>query len=61
MSFYILTIIVAAIASVDLVVNLMDLAYSLMLIPNMIAVLLLAPRVNRAAKDYFARYHSNQL
>lgn len=59
--FYILTIIVAAIASVDLVVNLMDLAYSLMLIPNMIAVLLLAPRVNRAAKDYFARYHSNQL
>ena len=59
--FYILTIIVAAIASVDLVVNLMDLAYSLMLIPNMIAVLLLAPRVNRAAKYYFARYHSNQL
>lgn len=59
--FYILTIIVAAIASVDLVVNLMDLAYSLMLIPNMIAVLLLAPRVNLAAKDYFARYHSNQL
>lgn len=59
--FYIVTIIIAAVASVDLVVNLMDLAYALMLIPNMIAVLLLAPRVNRAATDYFARYKAGKL
>ena len=59
--FYIVTIIVAAIASVDLVVNLMDLAYALMLIPNMIAVLLLAPKVNAAASDYFKRFKENRL
>lgn len=59
--FYIVTIVIAAIASVDLVVNLMDLAYALMLIPNMIAVLLLAPRVNRAATDYFARFKAGEL
>ena len=59
--FYIITIVIAAIASVDLVVNLMDLAYSLMLIPNMIAVLLLSPKVNAAAKSYFNRFKANQL
>lgn len=59
--FYIVTIVIAAVASVDLVINLMDLAYALMLIPNMIAVLLLAPRVNRAATDYFARYKAGKL
>jgi AGCS family alanine or glycine:cation symporter len=59
--FYIITIIIAAIASVDLVVNLMDLAYALMLIPNMIAVLLLAPKVNAAASDYFKRVKENRL
>jgi alanine or glycine:cation symporter, AGCS family len=59
--FYIITIVIAAMASVDLVINLMDLAYSLMLIPNMIAVLWLAPHVNRAAKDYFERYKTGRL
>lgn len=59
--FYIMTIVIAAVASVDLVVNLMDLAYSLMLIPNMIAVLWLAPHVNRSAKDYFERYKMGRL
>jgi AGCS family alanine or glycine:cation symporter len=59
--FYIVTIVIAAVASVDLVVNVMDLAYSLMLIPNMIAVLWLAPHVNRSAKDYFERYKMGSL
>ncbi len=59
--FYIITIVIAAVASVDLVVNLMDLAYSLMLIPNMIAVLWLTPHVNRSAKDYFERYKMGRL
>ena len=59
--FYIITIVIAAVASVDLVVNVMDLAYSLMLIPNMIAVLWLAPHVNRSAKDYFERYKMGRL
>lgn len=59
--FYIITIVIAAISSVDLVVNLMDLAYSLMLIPNMIAVLLLSPKVNAAARSYFQRFKANEL
>ena len=49
------TITFAAVASVDLVINLIDLAYALMCIPNMLAVLYLAPRVNREMKRYFAQ------
>lgn len=53
--YYVATITFAAVASVDLVVNLIDLAYALMCIPNMLAVLYLAPRVNREMKRYFAQ------
>ena len=51
--FFILMIVFAAVASLDLVKTLIDLSYALMVIPNMIAVLLLAPKVNKAAKKYF--------
>ncbi|QLG45873.1 alanine/glycine:cation symporter family protein [Costertonia aggregata] len=51
--YFVIMIIFAAVASLDLVKNLIDLSYALMVIPNMIAVLLLAPRVNTAAKEYF--------
>ncbi|MCJ7467750.1 MAG: alanine:cation symporter family protein [Maribacter sp.] len=53
--YYIATITFAAVASVELVINLIDLAYALMCIPNMIAVLYLAPRVNKEMKIYFAK------
>ncbi|RDY59289.1 alanine/glycine:cation symporter family protein [Flagellimonas nanhaiensis] len=53
--YFVLTIIFAAVASVDLVINLIDLAYALMVIPNMIAVLYLSPKVNAAAKSYFQK------
>jgi AGCS family alanine or glycine:cation symporter len=53
--YYVATITLAAIASVDLVINLIDLAYALMCIPNMIAVLYLAPRVNTEMKRYFQK------
>lgn len=53
--YYIATITFAAVASVDLVINLIDLAYALMCIPNMIAVLYLAPRVNAEMKLYFLK------
>jgi AGCS family alanine or glycine:cation symporter len=46
-------IVFAAVASLELVKNLIDLSYALMVIPNMIAVLLLAPKVNAKAKSYF--------
>lgn len=52
--YFIATLVFAAVASVDLVINLIDLAYALMVIPNMIAVLYLAPKVNEKAKVYFA-------
>lgn len=52
---YILSITFAAVASVDLVVNLIDLSFALMVIPNMIAVLYLAPKVNQAMKTYFLK------
>ena len=52
--YFVVMIVFAAVASLDLVKNLIDLSYALMVIPNMIAVLLLAPKVNAAAKEYFA-------
>ena len=51
--FFVIMIVFAAVASLDLVKNLIDLSYALMVIPNMIAVLLLAPKVNAAARTYF--------
>ncbi|MEM9685450.1 MAG: alanine/glycine:cation symporter family protein [Bacteroidota bacterium] len=54
---YILSIIFAAIASVDLVIGLIDLGFAFMSIPNMIAILILAPKVNAAMKSYFKKLH----
>ncbi len=51
--YFVVMVVFAAIASLDLVKTLIDLSYALMVIPNMIAVLLLAPKVNKAAKTYF--------
>ncbi|NAS31517.1 amino acid carrier protein [Flavobacteriaceae bacterium R38] len=53
--YYVIMIIFAAVASLSLVKNLIDLSYALMVIPNMIAVLLLAPKVNAVAKEYFKK------
>ncbi len=53
--YFVVMIVFAAVASLDLVKNLIDLSYALMVIPNMIAVLYLAPKVNVAAKKYLAQ------
>ncbi len=53
--YFVAMIVFAAVASLDLVKNLIDLSYALMVIPNMIAVLLLAPKVNTAAAEYFKK------
>nr|WP_298997392.1 amino acid carrier protein [uncultured Allomuricauda sp.] len=53
--YFVIMIVFAAIASLEVVKNLIDLSYALMVIPNMIAVLLLAPKVNQAAKTYFTK------
>ena len=52
---YVGSITFAAVASVDLVVNLIDLSFALMVIPNMIAVLYLSPGVNKAMTTYFSK------
>jgi len=53
--YFVVMIVFAAIASLSLVKNLIDLSYALMVIPNMIAVLYLAPRVNVKMKEYFLK------
>ncbi len=54
--FYVALIVVAAIASLDAAVSLIDGSYALMAIPTMVSALLLSPKVMAAAKDYFARH-----
>lgn len=49
---YIISISFAAVATVGLVVGLIDLAYALMCIPNMIAVVWLSPKVTKALQEY---------
>lgn len=52
---YIITIIIASIVKLDFVINLIDSGYALMAIPTVISTLILAPKVKRAANDYFSR------
>lgn len=53
--FYLFMIVVACVISLDLVVSIMDMAFALMTIPTMYAILRLSPKVRRAAKTYFTK------
>ena len=53
--FYVTLIVVAAVASLDAAVSLIDGMYALMAIPTMTSSLILAPRVMAAAKTYFEK------
>ena len=53
--FYLLLIIVGAVSSLTLVINLIDIMYALMAIPTMVSTVLLAPKVRQLAKEYFAK------
>ncbi|GAA4319081.1 sodium:alanine symporter family protein [Pontixanthobacter gangjinensis] len=55
---YILSIILGATTSLSFILNLIDGFFALMAIPTMISTLILAPRVMKAAKIYFAKYTS---
>jgi len=59
--FYMLLVVLGAVSSLGLIVSLIDSMYALMAIPTMTSALLLAPKVNAAAKDYFARRRTEQL
>lgn len=58
--FYVGLMVVAAIASLDAAVSLIDGMYALMAIPTMVSSILLAPKVKAAALDYFARLRANR-
>ncbi|SFB11092.1 alanine/glycine:cation symporter family protein [Algoriphagus aquimarinus] len=53
--FYLITIVVGAVASLDVVISLVDGMYAIMAVPTMISTLYLAPKVRVAMKDYFQR------
>lgn len=56
---YLVLVVLGAVASMRLVVSLVDSMYALMAIPTMTSAILLAAKVNRAAKAYFAnRYRA---
>jgi len=48
---YIASIIISAMVTVDIVIGIIDLAFALMCIPNMLAVLILAPKVKREMQE----------
>lgn len=58
--FYLITIALGAIASMDLVLNLIDIAFAIMAIPTMLSGLALAPRVMKEAKAYFSRLQQSE-
>jgi alanine or glycine:cation symporter, AGCS family len=53
--FYLITIVVGAVASLTDVMNVIDIAYALMAIPTMVSGFILAPKVLAEAKSYFKR------
>ncbi|WP_299260172.1 alanine/glycine:cation symporter family protein [uncultured Aquimarina sp.] len=58
---YIVSIVVAAVVKIDFAINLIDSAFALMAIPTVISGLLLAPKVNKKAKNYFRKINSEKL
>jgi AGCS family alanine or glycine:cation symporter len=51
---YVVLVVLGSVASLNMVISLVDSMYALMAIPTMTAALLLAPQVNKAARAYFA-------
>ncbi|WP_408041523.1 alanine/glycine:cation symporter family protein [Tenacibaculum amylolyticum] len=58
---YIITIVIASVIKLDFVINLIDSGYALMAIPTVISTLILAPKVKKAANDYFLKLKNNKL
>ena len=53
LGFYLFTIVVSAVVKMDVIINFLDIAFGLMAIPTILSSILLAPKVNQAAKEYF--------
>ena len=58
--FYMGMLMVGALWSVGAVINLIDTAYALMALPNMIAILVMAPRVMVATRKYFREHQADK-
>lgn len=52
--------IVGAIATIDLVWTIQDIALGLLTIPNLIAIVMLSPQVRAATKEYFSDFHNRK-
>jgi AGCS family alanine or glycine:cation symporter len=55
LGFYLLTIVVSSVVRMGDVINFLDIAFGLMAIPTILSTILLAPRVNEAARIYFRK------
>ena len=53
LGFYLLMIVVSAVVKMSDVINFLDIAFGLMAIPTILSAVLLAPKVNQAARRYF--------
>ena len=51
--FYTLSLVLASVITIDLVINFIDGMFALMAIPTMVSSIILAPKVMRAAREYF--------
>ncbi|MEL6560875.1 MAG: alanine/glycine:cation symporter family protein [Bacteroidota bacterium] len=58
---YVILVIIGSVATLDIVVNFVFVAYGLMSIPTMISALVLAPKVLKEAKSYFTRLSTGQI
>jgi len=54
--FYIITLLIGAMISLDIIINFLDGMFALMAFPTMISTIILAPKVMRRAREYFAKY-----
>ncbi len=54
---YIVGTFLGAVWSASTVINIIDTAFAMMTVPNLIAALVLAPAVMKAAREYFSREH----
>ena len=57
--FYILTLVIGSVLSLDLAVNIVDAMFALMAFPTMISALYLAPNIKKEANSYFASIKDN--
>ena len=59
--FYLLTIVVSAVVKMDVIINFLDIAFGLMAIPTILSSILLAPKVNKASREYFQKLRNSSV